>query len=168
MKLIAAVDSNWAIGYRNELLFNISADMQFFKKKTTGQVVVMGRKTFETLPGKKPLPNRINIVISRTAEFTFDNVIVCRSREELLPMLKDFNDREIYVAGGEHVYAQLLPYCSWAYITRVKARRTADRFMVNLDEHKDWELIAVGQEQLSAAGEPFSFLTYHNRKVLAG
>lgn len=77
MQAIAAVDLQWGIGYQGNLLQRIPADMKFFKEKTIGKVVIMGRETFESLPGKQPLKDRINIVLSRDKSFHHENLIIC-------------------------------------------------------------------------------------------
>lgn len=84
MNLIAAVDSNWALGYQGQLLVRISADMKQFKEKTTGNIIVAGRKTLESFPGGKPLPNRVNLVLSKNKSFFYEGVQVCSSVEEVL------------------------------------------------------------------------------------
>ena len=84
MNMIAAVDSNWAIGNKNQLLVSIPADMKMFRQETTGKVVVMGRKTLESFPNQKPLPNRTNIVVTRNKSYKVDGAIVVYSIEELL------------------------------------------------------------------------------------
>ena len=83
MNLIAAVDLNWGIGYNCELLEKIPEDMKYFKEKTLGKVIVMGRTTFESLPNKKPLEQRINIVLTKNKNYNCEGVILCYSLEEL-------------------------------------------------------------------------------------
>ena len=80
MNLIAAVDKNWAIGYQNKLLTSIPEDMKFFRQTTTGKVVVMGRKTLESFPGKKPLKNRTNIVLTKNPSYQAEGAIVVHKR----------------------------------------------------------------------------------------
>ena len=167
--LIAAVDKNWAIGNEDGLLFSIPADLQLnFKAKTTGQIVIMGRGTFESLPGKKPLAHRMNIVLSRSMD-TVDhkNMIVCKSLTGLWAVLENNPERQAYVAGGASVYKQLLPYCSLAFITKVLAVRKADRYMEDLDANKDWELAAQGPVQIYGEGLRFFFTKYRRKQVAA-
>ena len=83
MNLIVAVDKNWAIGKDNKLLVSIPDDMKFFRETTTGKVVVMGRKTLESFPNSKPLPNRVNIVLTRDAKYEAKGAIIVHSKEEL-------------------------------------------------------------------------------------
>ena len=141
--LIAAVDENWALGSEGDLLFRIPDDLTLnFKAKTLGQIVIMGRATFESLPGKKPLPDRVNVVLSRRLKMTDSaNVLICNTLAALWPIIEGNRDRRIFVAGGASVYQQLLPYCALAYITKIMAIRPADRRMADLDQEREWELI---------------------------
>ena len=95
MNMIAAVDSNWAIGNKNKLLISIPADMKMFRQETTGKVVVMGRKTLESFPNQKPLPNRTNIVLTRNKDYKVEGAVVVYSVEELLEELKQYNTEDV-------------------------------------------------------------------------
>ena len=108
MNLIAAVDKNWAIGYQNKLLTSIPEDMKFFRQTTTGKVVVMGRKTLESFPGKKPLKNRTNIVLTKNPSYQAEGAIVVHNEDELWEELKKYDSEDIFVIGGESIYRQLL------------------------------------------------------------
>lgn len=141
MNAIVAVDLNWGIGCNGKLLNSIPEDMKFFKKKTSGNVVVMGRETFESLPGKKPLLNRINIVLSRNPAFNDDRLIVCRSVDETVKRLSEFDDKQIFIIGGEAVYKQFLPYCDTIYVTKIYNKKDADRFFPDIDHLKEWKKI---------------------------
>ena len=83
MNLIAAVDENWAIGYQNKLLTSIPEDMKFFRETTTGKVVVMGRKTLESFPGKKPLKNRTNIILTKNPSYQVEGADIVHDLDEL-------------------------------------------------------------------------------------
>lgn len=163
--LIAAVDENWAIGYEGRLLFRIPEDLRFnFRARTVGQIVIMGRTTYESLPGKKPLPDRLNIVISRAlAAADYENVLFCNSLAEVLEIIEGFKERKIFVAGGASVYRLMLPYCSLAFITKVKAVKRADRYMVNLDKDPDWDLIEESLPRTHGDNLRFSYATYRRR-----
>lgn len=140
MNLIAAVDNNWAIGYKGELLVRIPEDLKHFKEKTIGKVVVLGRKTLETFPNKKPLPNRTNIILSRNPEYKVEGATVVHSLEELLDELKKYNSKDIFIIGGQSVYELMLPYCDTAYITHINNCYEADAYFPNLSESNDWGL----------------------------
>lgn len=139
MNLIVSVDKNWGIGKNNKLLFSLKGDMEFFKEKTMGKAVIMGRKTLDSLPDGKPLKNRVNIVLTRDTGFKRDGVIVCRSVDEALEKTKAYPD--VFVIGGGEIYKLLLPYCDTAYVTKIPQSADAEVFMVNLDERKDWKMI---------------------------
>lgn len=159
MKTIVNVDKNWGIGIGDKLLNHIPADMKFFKEKTTGNVVVMGKTTFLTFPGQKALPNRVNIVLTTDPGWSAENVIVCHSLDELFVQLKRYDTNTIYVIGGSKVYEQLLPYCDTAYVTKVETDKPADRFFPNLDKADGWVLADDG-EMLEHNGVEFRFTTY--------
>lgn len=159
MKTIVNVDKNWGIGIGDKLLNHIPADMKFFKEKTTGNVVVMGKTTFLTFPGQKALPNRVNIVLTTDPEWSAENVIVCHSLDELFEQLKRYDTNTVYVIGGSKVYEQLLPYCDTAYVTKVETDKPADRFFPNLDETEGWK-IADNGETLEHNDVKFRFVKY--------
>lgn len=140
MNLIVSVDRNWGIGKKGKLLFYLEQDMEFFKDTTLNKVVVMGRKTFDSLPGKKPLENRVNIVLTRDKNFKPDGVIVCNSVDAFLEEAKKYPDEDIFVIGGSEIYKLLLPYCNKAYVTKISAVKDADKYMVNLDRENDWKI----------------------------
>lgn len=142
MKAIVCVDKNWGIGYRGELLQRIPEDMGFFKKMTRGKVVVMGRRTFESLPQKKPLLDRVNIVLSQSGKLCKQGIIICASWEQLQQELKKYPSDNIFVIGGEKVYKDLLPFCKEAYVTKIDRVYPADKFFPNLDRTGKWKLIA--------------------------
>lgn len=160
MNIIVNVSKNWAIGRNNELLFHISADMKFFKEHTTGNTIVMGRKTLESLPGSRALPNRTNIVLSRKSDFECENVTVYHSVDELMENIKNLDSSSVYVIGGESLYRELLPFCDTAYVTKVdKEVADADAFMVDLDNHPKWQAESES-DTLSANGLDYKFVTY--------
>lgn len=134
MNLIAAVDKNWAIGRNNKLLVSIPDDMKFFRETTTGKVVVMGRKTLESFPGKKPLKNRVNIVLTGDRSYQADGAVIVHDMEELHEELKKYPSEDIYVIGGESIYKQLLDECDVAHITKIDFAYEADAWFPNLDE----------------------------------
>lgn len=147
MNVIAAVDANWAIGNKNRLLTSIPADMKFFREKTTGHVVVMGRKTLESFPNGLPLKNRINIVLTANRSYKVKDAIIVHTKEELLEELKKYDSKELYVIGGGSIYEMLLPYCDTAYITKIDHAYAADTYFPNLDQMDEWEMTDVSEEQ---------------------
>ena len=116
-KLIAAVDQNFAIGNSGNLLFKIPEDLKLFKRLTTGHIVLMGRKTFESL-GCKPLPDRVNIVISTTKKYENDGVIIFESFTTAVEYSKQkFPDKDLYIIGGGQVYEKSLKYADEVILT---------------------------------------------------
>lgn len=164
MRAIVAVDLNWGIGYKGNLLERIPEDMKFFKQTTIGKVVIMGRETLESLPGKEPLKDRINIVLSRNENFSNDKVIICRSLTELFDKLKNYLEDDVFVIGGESVYIQLLPYCSDAYVTKIENTYNADKYFVNLDKNESWELLTKSEIK-NYNNIKYSFLRYINKQI---
>ncbi len=147
MNLIAAVDQNWAIGNKNQLLVKIPADQKFFRETTTGKVVVMGRKTLESFPNGLPLKNRTNIVLTRDKSYKVKDAIVLHSLEDLREELKKYPSEDIYVIGGETIYRQLLDDCDVAHITKIEFAYDADAYFPNLDEMPEWKITADSEEQ---------------------
>ena len=101
MNVIVAVDENWAIGRNGDLLAHMKEDMKFFRETTMGKTVILGRKNLESFPGKKPLPKRPNIILTRDKNFSVEGATVINSIEELLAMDMDFSDA--FVIGGEEI-----------------------------------------------------------------
>ena len=147
MNLIVAVDKNWAIGCNNDLLVSIPADKKFFRTETTGKAIIMGRKTLESFPNGQPLKDRKNIVITRKKDYNAKGVTVVHSIEEALEEVKDFKTEDVYVIGGGEIYEQMLDYCDLAHVTKIDYAYSADTYFPNLDEHPDWELTGVSDEQ---------------------
>ncbi len=162
MNLIVAVDENWGIGKDNELLYRISADMKNFRAVTMGHVLVLGRKTLESFPGKKPLPKRTHIVLTANKAYEAEGVTLCHSLEELPAVLANYEDDDIFVIGGGSIYEQLLPQCKKAYITKIYDKFSADTYFPNLDEKPEWTLTEKGEVQ-EENGVKFSFDIYEQK-----
>lgn len=142
VSIIVAAAQNGAIGYENGLLYRLPDDMKRFKQLTTGHTIVMGRRTFESFP-KGALPNRRNIVLSRSVDSVFRGAERCGSLEEALGLCVD--EEEVFVIGGESVYKQALPLAERLYMTRVlDVPSSADAFFPQIDL-KLWRL--VGEER---------------------
>ena len=163
MDIIVAVDEKWGIGKDGNLLQRISTDMKRFRTMTTGNVLVMGRKTLESFPNQKPLPNRVNIVLTANRAYEAEGVVLCHDLAELPQILKEYEGKQVFVAGGGSVYAQLLPQCEKAYVTKIYHTYPADTTFPNLDENPDWELTEKGEVQ-EEKGIKFSFDIYRKIK----
>lgn len=153
LSIIVAVAQNLAIGKDNDLLWHISADLKRFKLLTTGHTIVMGRRTFDSLP-KKPLPKRRNIVLTHAIDFHPEGVEVAHNINELLLMIE--GEEEVFVMGGATIYQQLLPYTSKLYVTWVHHSFDGDVFFPPIKE----EDFRQFQSSSPTLDEP-SGLTYH-------
>lgn len=158
MNMIVAVDENWAIGNKGELLVRIPNDQKMFRNETINKVVVLGRKTMDTFPQKQPLPKRTNIILTRNPEYTVKDAVVVHSVEELLEELKNYNSEDVYIIGGDSVYQQMLPYCDVAHVTYIEQAYAADSHFPNLDKDPEWTLVAESDEQT------YFDITYYFRK----
>lgn len=147
MNIIVAVDKRWAIGKQGELLVSIPEDKRLFREETLGKVVVMGRKTLESLPGGQPLYGRTTIVLTRDPSYHIKGAIVCRSLEEALKKLEKYPSEDIFVAGGQSIYEQFLPYCDIAHVTYIDYSYEADAWFPNLDQDEKWKLVLETEEQ---------------------
>ena len=146
MKLIVAVDKNWAIGKNNKLMWSIPADMKFFRETTQGNVVIMGRKTLESFPQGQPLKNRVNIVISRKPDYQVKGAVVVHSVEEAVEESKKY-EGEVFVIGGESIYRAMLPYCDTALVTKIDHAFDADTYFPSLDQDDEWQMTKISEEQ---------------------
>ena len=162
MKTIVNADRNWGIGLGDALINHIPADMKFFKEKTTGNVVVMGRSTFLTFPGPRALPNRVNIVLTSDETWSAPDVIVCHSLDELQEKLKEYDTDSVYIIGGMSVYNQLVPFCDTAYVTKVDTAKPADKHFPDLDADDSWCVVDEGEEQ-EHNDVKFRFVTYERK-----
>ena len=164
MKAIVAVDLNWGIGCKGKLLQSIPEDMKFFKEKTIGNVVVMGRETFESLSGKNPLKDRVNIVLTRSESFNDDRLIICNSIDEVLNELQKYENDKIFIIGGESVYKQFLSYCDELYITKIYNRYEADKFFPNIHAMSNWDLVEESEVK-EYNDVRYVFSTYKNNSL---
>ena len=163
MKAIVAVDKNWGIGKKNDLLFSLPEDMKYFREKTLNKVVVMGSNTLKSFPGGKPLKNRTNIVLFPGGEKRDDCVIV-DSLEELSAVLKGYDTEDVFIIGGAMFYKTMLPYCSEVLVTKVDADGGAEVFYENLDKLENWSCISVG-DKIETNGYDIRFTVYKNSNV---
>ena len=120
ISMIVTVDRDWGIGRENEMLAHIQPDLKYFRETTTGHPVVMGHKTYLSLPEKsRPLPNRENIILT-TQDLDIENVQIVHDLDELFALIKEkYSDTEVFIIGGASVYKQLLPYADKLYLTHI-------------------------------------------------
>ena len=163
MIAISAVDKNWAIGNQGRLLISLPEDQKgVFRKYTSGHTVVYGRKTLETFPGHRLLPNRVNIIMSRSFEYEKEGAMVLHSVDELEDFLSMTAD-EVYLIGGASLYNSLIELCDKAIITSIHAEFEADCWFPNLDEDPSWELEYEEEPVMSAKGVEFSVRHYRRK-----
>ena len=151
---IVAVDNNWGIGYNGDLLEHIPEDLRYFKELTTSHVVVMGSKTWDSLP-KKPLKDRLNVVVSSKPKEVLGDMSIRIDMEELMvrmiymkrnALVNPSEEEEWFVIGGGSIYQQLLPFCDRVYVTKIyKDHDNVDTYFPNLDESEEWAPAACGQ-----------------------
>ena len=153
MNAIVVVDKNWGIGKDGGLLVHLPGDLKYFREKTLGKVLVMGRRTLESLPGGKPLPGRTTIVMTKKEDycpaFLSDEIQsgdsgatfhIVHSMDELGELLGEMQtqgldlDEDVFVAGGEQIYAQMNPYCHRFYVTRMEEEFDAEKHFINMDK----------------------------------
>ena len=145
MELIVAVYDDWGIGKDGTQPVTLSADRKFFRETTRGAMVIVGRKTLADFPGGRPLPNRVNVVLTRQ-DGEIADVVVCHSPEAAVELAK--TAQRAMVIGGGSIYRQMLPYCDTAYVTKVHTCPQSDTFFPNLDADPQWK-----QETVLQAGE---------------
>ena len=167
---IVAVDGNNGIGFDGELLERIPEDMKRFRKLTEGNIVIMGRKTWDSLPNK-PLPNRDNLIISSTLHLNFSEYEGYRVSTSSIKWVEFYltllkvgyavlnNDKDIFIIGGGSIYEQLLPYCDTVYMTRINTtHENVDTYFQPLDL-TEWSL-TEWSDWREYNGIPYRFLTY--------
>jgi len=157
--LIASADRNWGIGFKNKLLKRIPEDLKRFSQLTRGNMIVVGRKTLESFKDARPLPDRINVVLTRDKNYQCPGAVVVHNLEELMSTIADFKG-DVYVCGGESVYRLLLDYCSQALITRIDAAFEADTHLPDFDRERQWVREEAGGWQESKVGVAFRYDTY--------
>lgn len=155
MRMIVAVSDTWGIGYQNELLYHIPDDLKHFRALTEGSEILMGRKTWESLP--KELPNRQHIVLSSQTLFVPPTVKVIHDLHDIHP--STWNG---FCIGGASLYEQCLPYTDIIYVTHIHDNQKADTYFPNLQELSDWKLIDLSPMQYFHE-IPYQFAIYKHQ-----
>lgn len=156
-KIIACINSSLCLGKKNGLLYRIPNDLANFKRMTTNNVVIMGRSTFESLPGKKPLKNRINVILTTDANYKVDadNVFVAHTIAEVIDLCSKeiFKSKTCYVIGGASVYAQFLAQelVDEMYITTVKDCSSGDAYFPDVFKDGVWGVFYESDNQTFSA-----------------
>ncbi|HXH18768.1 MAG TPA: dihydrofolate reductase [Chitinophagales bacterium] len=158
VSIIAAASENNVIGKDNQIPWRLPADMRYFKSMTKGHVVVMGRKTFESLG--KPLAGRVNIVITRKKDFHPEGVIVAPDIHQAMEKARQFSGKEIFIIGGGEIYRQSLHLADRIYLTRIHRHFDGDTFFPDLPPGK-WKIISEESHQPDEKNpHSYSFITY--------
>lgn len=158
VSIICALAANRAIGYQNRLIFRLSADLRRFKSLTTGNTIIMGRRTYESLP-KGALPNRRNIVLSRRHDLVCPGAEVHPSLTAALEACQP--DEQVFIIGGESVYAEALPLADRLCLTHIEAvPDAADAFFPEFDA-TEWRLVSSESHDADEKNEaPYVFADY--------
>ena len=149
MNLIVAVDKEWGIGNKGDLLVRIRADLKHFAELTSGKIVILGSNTLATFPGGRVLKNRVNIVLHPDPSYAPEGAIVVHSIPEAVEMASKYDKDDVFVIGGASVYRQMLPYCHRAFITTIDKSFEKDTWIPDLDESPEWELKEKGETRKS-------------------
>jgi len=161
ISIIAAISEDLGIGKNNELLWHIPEDLKRFKEITFGKTVIMGKRTWESLP-KKPLPGRKNIVITDIPHDEFNGAVTACSINDSLDKCE--KDEEVFIIGGGSIYSQFMPIADRLYITHVHKKSPADTWFPEID-HRKWNVIRKEEHKgNNDTGIPYTFKIYERKK----
>lgn len=157
VSIIASVGRNFELGRNNDLIWHFKQDMKFFKETTLGHTVIMGRKTFESLP--KALPNRLNVVITSDSSYSAENIVVVSSVEQAL---KYCDNEEAFVLGGGMIYKEFLPFADKLYLTEIEdSLENADTYFPSFDKNEYKRTVVKSTDENGIA---FSHIIYEKIK----
>jgi dihydrofolate reductase len=162
ISIIVAVSDDLGIGKNNDLLWYLPEDMKRFKKLTTGNTVIMGKRTWESLP-KRPLPNRKNVVITDLQHESFDGALTAYSIDEAIAKCK--GDNEIFIIGGGSIYRQFMPLADRLYITHVHKKTEADIYFPKIDK-RTWKIAEKEEFKPEDGGIPYTYVIYERKKMI--
>lgn len=161
MKIILAVDKNFGIGKNNKLLFHIKKDLQHFKDITENSIVIMGRKTYESM--SKALPKRENVVITRNKNYKLNDAKVFYDKEDVLDFVKNNSENEAFIIGGSEIVDLFLDDCDEAILTKVLETKDADSYLHNFDKDENFEIIEKS-EVYEENDHKFYYVSYRRKK----
>ena len=180
MKAIVAVDQKWGIGFKGNLLVKLPGDMRYFRERTLGKILVVGRETLKTFPGGTALPGRTTVCLTRDRSCSVDygtivgiaqnpeylaECKIVNSIEGCLDFLSNFSPEDVFVVGGASIYEQFLPYCETCLVTRINAEFEADSFFIDLDNHSDFSMIWES-DTMAENGFEYRFTEYSRIKAI--
>lgn len=160
ISIIVAVADDWGIGKNNDLLWHLPEDLKRFKKLTTGNTIIMGKRTWESLP-RRPLPNRKNVVITDIPGESFEGAVTVYSIDDAVSSCRD--DAEAFIIGGGSIYRQFMPIADRLYITHVHRKAEADVFFPKIDK-KVWKVVEKEEFTPEGDGIPYTYVIYDRRK----
>ncbi|WP_311481690.1 dihydrofolate reductase [uncultured Anaerococcus sp.] len=160
MKLILAVDKNWAIGLDNKMLYDLKKDLKHFKETTTDSLVIMGRKTFDSM--SSALPNRENIILTRDKNLKRDGALVFNDISEIISYVKN-SPKEAFVIGGSEICKLFLAYIDEAIITKIDAQSPADTYLHNFDTDSNFEIVEESKP-INDEGKKIKFVRYKRKE----
>lgn len=163
---VVAADKNWGIGLNGAMPWRIPGEQKFFKETTMGGVIVMGRKTLESLPGQSPLKGRRNIVISRNSAFMVEGAETVTSPEALFNIIRGENPDKVFIIGGSQIYRLLIPYCTKAIVTKVRGEFKIDTHHPNLDCESNWRLAEESEVITASNGISYTICRYENSSLI--
>ena len=170
MNLIACVSKNNGIGYKDKLLFNIKDDMRHFKDLTTNNIIVMGRKTLFTFKDKQPLPNRINIILTKNSSLknyykNFNDIFFTEDKDSTIKLIdilkKQYPDKEVFIIGGESIYNLFFNDIDTCYITEVYEDKLCDTYLPDIN---DIDFYKYKESEIHEENDiKYKYITYKRR-----
>jgi len=165
MNIIVAVNSDWGIGFGGAQQIVIPEDRRRFRELTSGGAIITGKRTFDDF--RKPLPDRMNIILTRDMAFSAEGIIAAHSVEEAILHVSGYDTERVFIVGGGCVYKLFLPLCAYAYVTKIEAAPLSDTFFPNLDEMPEWMCISRKYGMRNTESDiGYSFDIYKNMTLL--
>lgn len=160
---IVAAANNRVIGRDNQIPWYLSSDLKYFKKKTLGHYVIMGRKSYDSIG--RPLPKRTNVIVTRNLFYTAENCLVTHSVEEALELALDNGETEVFIIGGAEIYKLSLPYLDKLYLTKVDAEIEGHVYFPELDWN-EWTEISTEAHQADEKNDhDYTFCIYERKQT---
>ena len=160
ISLLVAHDPDRVIGKDNELPWHIPEDLAYFKKMSMGKAMVMGRKTFESIG--RPLPGRLNIIVTRNEAYAAEGVVVVHDVQEAIAIAKAFSD-EVMIIGGAEIFRMTMEIADRLYITYIQKKFEGDTFFPAYET--EWKLTSTSEDHITKEGIPYSFLVYERNAL---
>ncbi len=165
ISMIAAVAANKVIGKDNDMVWSLPDDMKFFMTKTSGHNIILGRKNYESLPKKfRPLPNRVNIVMTRNEAYEAEGTVIVRSLPEAIKIAEDNGEEEVFIIGGGEIYKLGLEIADTMYITEIKGEFEGDAFFPDYDSKVWKEVERIHHPVDEKHAYEFDFVTYERNE----